>query len=583
MTSVLGVIGARLNSSRLPRKHLLDLAGKPLIARLFERLERIPEIDRLVLATTDDAYNRPLVEWGHVHGKDVFAYRGDVNDLVGRVDALVRSEQPQFVVYFCGDSPLIEPETVSHLLHALRAHPEADVVELEPPHGRKYIHEGFSVFRRAVWDRLVAEARVPEEREHVGASLRHFANRLTRASIADEPEFAAVEHRISVDTPSDHAFMSEIYRRWYAERAPTSIVSLKWVIGLLQRDSALAQINAHVRQKRVGDRSLAALIVCHAGAGIGLGHLMRSLVVARALQDKASAGVRLLIQGDSVQRADLELLPHRYVARQDDLAAAILDETAAALTDVVLFDLHPRLLPPSLATLLGRLQERGIRLVGIDSLADYCNDLDLALIPSFHADPARLARCHKPVHYGWDCYLLKRTRQAHPWVAGQRVVVLTGGSDATGLGQSLPTLLDQALPHSTEVHWVRGPYARPPRVPASPRLQWVLHEAPEGLDDLIAASHYALTVYGVSFFELLQHGIPTVVFSPYDHKDDAELQALEREAVAVVAAGEQQAVEALQRLMADATTAGALAQRAASRLSADGAWKLAERIQALCA
>ena len=41
---VLAVIGARLNSSRLPRKHLLDLAGEPLIARIFQRLEATPEI-----------------------------------------------------------------------------------------------------------------------------------------------------------------------------------------------------------------------------------------------------------------------------------------------------------------------------------------------------------------------------------------------------------------------------------------------------------------------------------------------------------------------------------------------------------
>ncbi len=71
--TVLAVIGARLNSSRLPRKHMLDLAGKPLIARIFERLERVSVIDKLVLATTADDYNKPMVTWAEQAGKSVLA------------------------------------------------------------------------------------------------------------------------------------------------------------------------------------------------------------------------------------------------------------------------------------------------------------------------------------------------------------------------------------------------------------------------------------------------------------------------------------------------------------------------------
>ena len=47
-------------------------------------------------------------------------------------------------------------------------------------------------------------------------------------------------------------------------------------------------------------RVLKALVVCHAGEGLGLGHLTRALVVARALQKEIGAQVKLLIQGDVV-------------------------------------------------------------------------------------------------------------------------------------------------------------------------------------------------------------------------------------------------------------------------------------------
>ncbi len=582
MARVLGVVGARLNSSRLPAKHLLDLAGKPLIARLFERLELIPEINQLVLATTDDTYNRPLVEWAHDNNKQVFAYRGDVNDLVGRVDALVQAEQPEIIIYFCGDSPLIEPATVSNLVQGLRMNPKAELVELEPPkNGGAYVHEGFSVYRRSVWDRIVKEARLPQEREHVGASLRRFADGLNKTTVPEDVIFSSVEHRISVDTPSDYQFMSEVYRRWCAGHDAGSIVSLKWVIDELGRDAALAAINAHVQQKAVGDTSLNALIVCHAGAGIGLGHLSRSLTVARALQDKVFAGVRLLIQGESVDRADLALIPHRYIGLAEDLSAAVMREVDAKRTDVVVFDIHPQRIPTDLPALLSALRARQAHLVGIDSMLKYCDEFELVQIPSFYVDPDKTSRCRKPVYHGWDCYLLEKSEPKGAWSPGNKVLVLTGGSDAMHLGRSLPSELDAKLSIGTEVHWVRGPYAEQPRLPTQPRLRWLMHDAPAGLGSLMAQSNFALTVYGVSFFELLQYGVPTVVFSPYGDKDRAELDRLKREAVAMIAQDATRAVVMLCELMRDQKAAQVISRQAAGKIDSQGASRLAERMRML--
>lgn len=582
MAKVLGVVGARLNSSRLPAKHLLDLAGKPLIARLFERLELIPEIDWLVLATTDDAYNRPLMEWAHSNNKKAFAYSGDVNDLVGRVDALVQAYQPEIVIYFCGDSPLIEPSTVSNLIRGLRADPEAELIELDSPaNGNKYIHEGFSVYRRTVWDRIVREAKLPEEREHVGTSLRRFVHELSRKTVPEDPVFSSVRHRISVDTPSDYRFMSEIYRRWYAGHDAVSIVSLRWVISEINRDAALSAINVHVQQKAVGDTSMSALMVCHAGAGIGLGHLSRSLTMARALQDRAFAGVRLMIQGEPVERADLALIPHRYIGSAEDLSAAILREVSEKQTDVIVFDIHPQRIPKNLSDMLAQLRTQRIHLVAIDSLLEFCDQFDFVQVPSFYVDPDRTSRCRKPIYFGWDSYLLENSYSKNIWSPGNKVLVLTGGSDATHLGRSLPIELDNKLPAGTEVHWVRGPYAEPPLPPAQPRLCWHTHDAPPGLGELMTQTNYALTVYGVSFFELLQHGIPTVVFSPYGDKDKVELERLERESVAVIAPDMNRAVDALGELMRNQEAAQVISRHSADKIDGQGASRLAERIRML--
>lgn len=324
---------------------------------------------------------------------------------------------------------------------------------------------------------------------------------------------------------------------------------------------------------------LRALLVCHAGAHIGLGHLTRALVVAEALQRGLGAEVRLLVQGEAVRRKWLDRVSHRFVAAEADLAAEIAADVHAGAADFVIFDLHPGSLPPALPQLLSDLRRRGVRMVGIDCLLERCNDLDLTWIPSFRVDPARLAPCRAPVNFGWDAYLLSLARAPRPWAPGPRVLVLTGGSDTAGLGCFLPETIDAALPAGSEIRWVRGPYAPEPSLPKATRLRWFVAAAPESLDDLILETNYALTVFGVSCFELLQYGVPTVAFSPYGDKDAGELAGLAQEGVAWVAADARSAVSLLGRLMRDHAAARDLARSALARMSVRGADRFVQRIR----
>lgn len=582
MSKVIAVVGARLNSSRLPGKHRLDLAGKPLIARIFERLAQVGEIDKAILATTADAYNQPLVDWARDAGQAVFAFGGDVNDLVGRVNAVVEAEQPDFVVYICGDSPLIEPGTLSALIRSLRDKPSADHVELAPLPTGKFIHEGFIVYRRALWDRIVAASQTPETREHVGSALAGLRPGLAIEQIAENPFYASCEHRISVDTPSDYRFMAEIYRRWYAQHPQESIVSLSWVIDEIRRDEQLAATNRDVRQKAVGERSLPILIVCQAGPGIGIGHLSRCLALAGALQDRHFAGVHLLIQASPVAKAGLDLLPHRFIAAEDDLTDAISAETTATNYRAIILDLYPANIPDTLPALLAELGQQGALRVGIDSLhtlAGPAGCLDLLCLPGFPVAPALLAAsAPTPVRHGWPYYLIPPAPTRQAWQPGRRVLILTGGSDATGLGETLPAELDKMLPTGSEIHWVRGPYAAQPRLPAIPRLPWQIHEAPPQLGTLMAETHYALTIYGVSLFELIQHGVPSVVFSPYGKRDEEKLGPLAATDTVVVSPDAHSAVAALASLMENPAQAKHLASRGPMHIDGLGPARLANDI-----
>lgn len=582
MTTVLAIVCARLNSSRLPGKQLLDLAGQPMVARIFQRLEQVPEFKHIVLATTADACNRPLVEWANTAGKAVFAFDGNVDDLTGRVDAVVENYRPQIMIYVCGDSPLVEPTTISRMIRGLQDHPDAEHVSLKPCAGQQgSIHEGFSPYRYSVWKRTAKESKTDKEREHVGLSKNKFINTLIKHEVKDDPVFCRMQHRISVDTPSDYQFMSEVYRRWYATNDADSIVSLPWVIEQLEEDPGLRNINAHVIQKSVTHQPFSILLVTQCGKEIGLGHLMRMRVLARTLQDSFSAGVHFLIQGESMSHPELDLFSCTFIEKHEDLRKAVKHKIIITPVDAVVFDLSPNWVPADMAKLLHEPELQDRVLIGIDGFFEYVNYLDLIHVPSFYLSSAPQNKSQsKKISYGWGNYLIPHNQEYTPWQDGNKLLVMTGGSDVQKLGETWPKKLDENLPNNTEVHWVQGPFSAAPDIPKKPRLKWVRHFSPENLKSLMANTNYALTLHGVSFFELLKLGVPVVSLSPGPSFKN-EIQALSSENIAVITENPDMAVKAVSELMLDVPRARKLSGSARHKMNQSNAGtSLAKKILA---
>lgn len=305
------------------------------------------------------------------------------------------------------------------------------------------------------------------------------------------------------------------------------------------------------------------LIACHAGAGVGLGHLTRSLVIAKSLGERFRAEVRFLIQSEPFQRDNLDGYAHRFVPRDASLLDAV---NVQGPVDLVLLDLQPNQVPTGLGPALRQWRVAGTKVVAIDGLLAFRPDLDLIFLPAFQFNPPTDLPDGAPIVYGWDCFLLDLQWSAKPWQPGGNVLALTGGSDATRLGATWPVLLDQVLPADVSLHWVTGPFAPRPAWPQEPRIHMVEHVAPAGLGPLICQANYAVTVFGVSFFELLCMGVPTVVFSPYGGKDSSEMSAIANSGVALVAADEREATTMLKALLTQDDLAQHLSKRARETL-----------------
>ena len=323
-----------------------------------------------------------------------------------------------------------------------------------------------------------------------------------------------------------------------------------------------------------------AVIFTSYGPAIGLGHMMRACRLAKGLSHQLGVLVSVCVFGPQVDQVGDELVDLHFLADSSMLLdTEFLDRL---LPSLVLLDLSQNAIPIDLGVFLAVARQRGIKLVAVDGLVEYKQQLDLIFLPSFLGPPLCSPSVQEAkIVFGWDCFLLDDIPRPLPWYAGPRVLALTGGSDITKLGRGWPMLLNDRLPEGTELSWVTGPFAQKPVWPRTPKIKMTQHLAPNGLQHLMSTTNYGVTVYGVSFFELLKLGVPTVVFSPYGDKDDLELEEIDRNKLAVVAKDEVDATEKLIALMRDNQFAYRLSVSAKNKLRSSGIDRLCSEVKIL--
>ena len=312
------------------------------------------------------------------------------------------------------------------------------------------------------------------------------------------------------------------------------------------------------------------LLICSVGSEIGLGHLSRLLAVAEILRNENKVIPEFLIFGDVIRKDELASFKVHRCALGDDFVGTVNKTLINNEYAVLIFDLYPHHNIDNLSELFRQLKQRDVYLIGIDSLLEHCDILDLIWVPAFNFDFSGHIDCNSVLKTGWDSFLLQKRMEHTEWSPGSKVLILTGGSDVLKLGETLPAQLDAVLGKSADVHWVRGPFSGAPILPNKCRLNWTIHNAPEQLDELIVKSDYVMTVFGVSFFEVLQYGIPTVVFSPYGIKDNKELEALSKQGVAIVEANSTRAINSLVELMNNEKLAREFSLNALRKMAING-------------
>jgi spore coat polysaccharide biosynthesis protein SpsF len=237
------IVQARMTSTRLPGKVMMDLAGRPLLERELERLQRCERIDELVVATTTNGDDDVLVELADRVG--VRWYRGSETDVLGRYAGAAREAAADLVVRLTSDCPLIDAAETDLVVEALEERRgecdyAANVLDRDLPRGLDT-----EALWRDVLERMDRMATSTPAREHVTWFCHTERPDLFALHSVRRP-FGAADLRWTVDTEEDLAAMRRIYAELgLAERPLPAPEVIAWV----REHPELAALNSGVVQK----------------------------------------------------------------------------------------------------------------------------------------------------------------------------------------------------------------------------------------------------------------------------------------------------------------------------------------------
>ncbi len=201
---IVAIVQARMGSTRLPNKVMKPIVGVPMIELLLTRLAEASQIDQIVLATSTDERNNPLVE--HIQKLGYACVRGSENNVLDRYLVAARKMQADVIVRITGDCPLIDPVLVDQIIVQFKTEGVDYISNFAPasyPDGLDT-----EVFTIEALERAGRESYDPFDHEHVTPYLRKSG--LFKTSVVQHSEDLS-SLRWTVDEPADFEVVSNVF------------------------------------------------------------------------------------------------------------------------------------------------------------------------------------------------------------------------------------------------------------------------------------------------------------------------------------------------------------------------------------
>jgi spore coat polysaccharide biosynthesis protein SpsF len=230
------IIQARMGSTRLPGKSMMDLAGAPLVGRILERVKRCTQLDDLVLAIPNTEKDAVLKTLGESYGVKVFS--GAENDLVERYYQAAVWSKADIIGRLPADNATPEPSEIDRIVehHLALGRPGFSsnlsvIGDSEYPDGIGAEMFDFSLLKDAR-----ERHHDPRQREHVHLNFYDYSVAQTInaqwcpiSTVKCPPEFRRPDLVLDVNTQEQYEFMRALYEYLYPRNPKFHITdTVRW-------------------------------------------------------------------------------------------------------------------------------------------------------------------------------------------------------------------------------------------------------------------------------------------------------------------------------------------------------------------
>lgn len=208
-----------------------------MIELLLSRLSQAKLVNKIVVATTTDKKNMPLVE--HVAGLGYACEQGSENDVLERYLQAARKHQADVIIRITGDCPLVDPALVDKTLQAFNSQQVDYLSNVAPatyPDGLD-----IEIFTLKALEQAIAETQAEFDHEHVTSYLRS-SGKFTNASSVNEEDLSAL--RWTVDEPTDFEVITNVFNHF----TPNIHFTWQQVYELQQQQPQLFSANHQIKR-----------------------------------------------------------------------------------------------------------------------------------------------------------------------------------------------------------------------------------------------------------------------------------------------------------------------------------------------
>lgn len=246
---LVATIEARMTSKRLPGKVLLSVCEKTMLEHLILRLRRTEFIDDIVVATTTNSSDDPIVNLCEKINCKTF--RGSEEDVLSRVLGAAKSVSADVICEITADCPLLDPQVTAQVIHTYFAN-QFDYVSncqsRKTDDGSYFTYPigmDTQVFSVECLEKSDKETDDVLDREHVSRYMIRNHN-FSLCLVPAPPQLTWKGLALTLDEQMDFELIKTIYESLYPENAA---FTLEDIIRFLKQNPDVAGLNAMIKRK----------------------------------------------------------------------------------------------------------------------------------------------------------------------------------------------------------------------------------------------------------------------------------------------------------------------------------------------